>query len=77
MMLRKMQMQVHIAVNTEIKVVISAFLLFPFQRLQLIADKLLDRFVTSGLMMKEWDRVKLHATVMNTLFRKDPNGEYF
>ncbi|XP_066477792.1 activating signal cointegrator 1 complex subunit 1 isoform X1 [Tiliqua scincoides] len=44
-------------------------------KLQQIADRLMDRFVTSGLMMKEWDRVKLHATVMNTVFRKDPNAE--
>ncbi|KAJ7324217.1 hypothetical protein JRQ81_017237 [Phrynocephalus forsythii] len=44
-------------------------------RLQLIADRLVDRFVTSGLMVKEWDRIKLHATVMNTVFRKDPSVE--
>ncbi|XP_061491277.1 activating signal cointegrator 1 complex subunit 1 [Rhineura floridana] len=44
-------------------------------KLQLIADRLTDRFVTSGLMMNEWDRVKLHATVMNTVFRKDLSDE--
>lgn len=44
-------------------------------RLQVIADQLVERFVASGLMLKEWDRVKLHATVMNTLFRKDPGAE--
>ncbi|NWI60990.1 ASCC1 protein, partial [Calyptomena viridis] len=44
-------------------------------RLQVIADQLVERFVASGLMLKEWDRVKLHATVMNTLFRKDPTEE--
>uniref|UniRef100_A0A8D0GYZ1 Activating signal cointegrator 1 complex subunit 1 n=1 Tax=Sphenodon punctatus TaxID=8508 RepID=A0A8D0GYZ1_SPHPU len=44
-------------------------------KLQMLADTLMERFVTSGLMVKEWDRVKLHATVMNTLFRKDPNAE--
>ncbi|KAM6265552.1 activating signal cointegrator 1 complex subunit 1 isoform 2-T2 [Porphyrio hochstetteri] len=44
-------------------------------RLQVIADQLVQRFVASGLMLKEWDRVKLHATVMNTLFRKDPSAE--
>lgn len=42
-------------------------------RLQMLADQLVERFVASGLMLKEWDRVKLHATVMNTLFRKDPS----
>ncbi|MBN3302755.1 ASCC1 protein, partial [Amia calva] len=44
-------------------------------KLQVIADKLVEHFVASGLMTKEWDRVKLHATVMNTLFRKDPSAE--
>ncbi|XP_009975953.1 PREDICTED: activating signal cointegrator 1 complex subunit 1-like, partial [Tauraco erythrolophus] len=44
-------------------------------RLQVIADQLVERFVASGLMLKEWDRVKLHATVMNTLFRNDPSAE--
>uniref|UniRef100_A0A8C3CDT2 Activating signal cointegrator 1 complex subunit 1 n=2 Tax=Cairina moschata TaxID=8855 RepID=A0A8C3CDT2_CAIMO len=44
-------------------------------RLQAIADQLVERFVASGLMLKEWDRVKLHATVMNTLFRRDPGAE--
>lgn len=43
--------------------------------LQLLADKLVEHFVASGLMVKEWDRVKLHGTVMNTLFRKDPSAE--
>ncbi|XP_041261075.1 testican-2-like isoform X4 [Onychostruthus taczanowskii] len=43
--------------------------------LQMVADRLVERFVASGLMLKEWDRVKLHATVMNTLFRKDPTEE--
>lgn len=42
----------------------------------MIADQLVERFVASGLMLREWDRVKLHATVMNTLFRKDPSGAY-
>ncbi|KAM3913762.1 activating signal cointegrator 1 complex subunit 1 [Leptodactylus fuscus] len=45
------------------------------ERLQLIADRLMQRFVGSGLMLKDWDRVKLHATVMNTLFRRDPLAE--
>lgn len=44
-------------------------------RLQAVADQLVERFVASGLMLKEWDRVKLHATVMNTLFRRDPGAE--
>ncbi|XP_036402867.1 activating signal cointegrator 1 complex subunit 1 [Megalops cyprinoides] len=44
-------------------------------KLQVIADRLVEHFVTAGLMVREWDRVKLHGTVMNTLFRKDPSAE--
>ncbi|XP_033963372.1 activating signal cointegrator 1 complex subunit 1 [Pseudochaenichthys georgianus] len=40
-------------------------------KLQLIADRLVEHFVSAGLMVREWDRVKLHGTVINTLFRKD------
>ncbi|KAK2098482.1 activating signal cointegrator 1 complex subunit [Saguinus oedipus] len=39
----------------------------------LLVDRVLERFQASGLIVKEWNSVKLHATVMNTLFRKDPN----
>ncbi|WAR27338.1 ASCC1-like protein [Mya arenaria] len=42
--------------------------------LQSIADRLVDRFETSGLLQRDHDRVKLHVTVMNTIFRKDPTG---
>ncbi|GCB68900.1 hypothetical protein scyTo_0005379, partial [Scyliorhinus torazame] len=45
-----------------------------FIKLQQIADGLLERFVASGMMEKEWDKVKLHATLMNTVFRRDPTG---
>ncbi|XP_077987756.1 activating signal cointegrator 1 complex subunit 1-like [Glandiceps talaboti] len=41
-------------------------------KLQDIADGIVARFVTSGLMQKDYERVKLHCTIMNTLFRKDP-----
>nr|XP_040129639.1 activating signal cointegrator 1 complex subunit 1 isoform X4 [Ictidomys tridecemlineatus] len=44
-------------------------------RLQELVDRVLERFQASGLTVKEWNSVKLHATVMNTLFRKDPNAE--
>ncbi|KAL2078576.1 hypothetical protein ACEWY4_026261 [Coilia grayii] len=43
--------------------------------LQVMADRLVEHFVAAGLMTREWDRVKLHGTVMNTLFRKDPSAE--
>uniref|UniRef100_A0A096P4R5 Activating signal cointegrator 1 complex subunit 1 n=2 Tax=Cercopithecinae TaxID=9528 RepID=A0A096P4R5_PAPAN len=44
-----------------------------FIKLQELVDRVLERFQASGLIVKEWNSVKLHATVMNTLFRKDPN----
>ncbi|CAH6789725.1 Ascc1 [Phodopus roborovskii] len=44
-------------------------------RLQELVDRVLERFQALGLIVKEWNSVKLHATVMNTLFRKDPNAE--
>ncbi|XP_007558346.1 activating signal cointegrator 1 complex subunit 1 isoform X1 [Poecilia formosa] len=44
-------------------------------RLQVIAERLVEHFVSAGLMVREWDRVKLHGTVMNTLFRKDTTVE--
>ncbi|XP_012686590.2 activating signal cointegrator 1 complex subunit 1 [Clupea harengus] len=43
--------------------------------LQVIADRLVEHFVAVGLMVREWERVKLHGTVMNTLFRKDHSAE--
>uniref|UniRef100_A0A2K5KRK3 Activating signal cointegrator 1 complex subunit 1 n=1 Tax=Cercocebus atys TaxID=9531 RepID=A0A2K5KRK3_CERAT len=54
---------------------ISALLFSNFSRLQELVDRVLERFQASGLIVKEWNSVKLHATVMNTLFRKDPNAE--
>ena len=34
----------------------------------------MDRFSAESLMQRDYDRVKLHITVMNTLFRKEPSG---
>ena len=39
-----------------------------------MADRLVDRFSTTGLMQQEYSRVKLHVTVMNTLMRRDPTS---
>uniref|UniRef100_A0A8C5HZ57 K Homology domain-containing protein n=1 Tax=Gouania willdenowi TaxID=441366 RepID=A0A8C5HZ57_GOUWI len=44
-------------------------------KLQEIADRLVEYFVSVGLMVREWDRVKLHGTVINTVFRKDSTVE--
>ena len=43
-------------------------------RLQQIVDLLVDKFCAARLMQREFERVKLHVTVMNTLFRQDPSG---
>jgi len=39
--------------------------------LQRVVEGIVDKFVESGLMRREYDRVKLHLTLMNTLFRKE------
>ena len=46
-------------------------------KIQAIADKLMAKFVESGLSKKQYDRVKLHATVMNSLLTKedDPTAD--
>lgn len=46
-----------------------------FTRLQNLADALVDKFVSKGLMKREYDRVKLHATVMNTKQRDNPDEQ--
>lgn len=43
-------------------------------RLQSLADRLVDRLTSIGIMQQDHERVKLHVTVMNTLMRKDPSG---
>ena len=43
-------------------------------RLEDLVNGLVEEFVASGLMRREYDNVKLHLTVMNTLMRKDPSG---
>ena len=47
---------------------------FLCHRLQMLSDRLVDKFVSANLMQRQYERVKLHITVMNTLFRKDPSG---
>ena len=41
------------------------------EKLQEIVDFIVAEFAKTGLMPKQFDRVKLHITVVNTLFRKD------
>ena len=40
-------------------------------RLQEAADSLVERFVQSGLMRREHERVKLHCTILNSKFRRE------
>lgn len=44
------------------------------EKLQMIIDRIVDKFTSAGIMTQELDHIKLHVTVMNTLFRKDPTG---
>eukprot|EP00794_Sanderia_malayensis_P011270 gene11270-12450_t len=44
-------------------------------RLHAIAEFIVDSFVSKGLMKREYDRVKLHATVINTKFLNIIEGE--
>merc|ERR1711862_796792 len=39
--------------------------------LQTLADGILSKFAETGLMPRQFDRVKLHMTVLNTIFRKE------
>lgn len=42
--------------------------------LQMLVDRLVEKFVAANLIQRQYERVKLHITVMNTLFRKDTCG---
>ncbi|KFB36542.1 AGAP007571-PA-like protein [Anopheles sinensis] len=42
--------------------------------LQTIADRIYEYFISKGLMQRKYDHVKLHATLINSLFRSS-NGD--
>jgi hypothetical protein len=42
--------------------------------LQTLCDQLVDKFVSAGIMTRQHDRVKMHVTLINTLFRRDDAG---
>ncbi|XP_055631759.1 activating signal cointegrator 1 complex subunit 1 [Toxorhynchites rutilus septentrionalis] len=44
------------------------------EALQQIADQMMEYFVANGLMQRKHDRVKLHVTLMNSLFRDSGDG---
>lgn len=49
-------------------------LFISYRQLQLLADGLVDHFVSNEIMDKEYESVKLHATLMNTIFNKQQGG---
>ena len=40
-------------------------------RLQKLVDDIYERFVSSGLMHREYSHIKLHATLINSIKRQD------
>ena len=45
------------------------------EELQKLADGLVSKFADTGLMPRQFDRVKLHVTLINTIFRKGEDYE--
>ena len=41
-----------------------------------MADYIVERFVSAGFMKKEYDNVKLHATVINTNFKRKTDKDH-
>lgn len=44
-------------------------------RLQQLADVIVDTLETDGLLDRQYERVKLHATLMNSLFKVKDDSE--
>ena len=44
-------------------------------RLQALANKISEAFIDAGLAEQQYDRVKLHCTLMNTKFRKSAHED--
>ncbi len=61
----------------EVDVVYAKVSSSPDDVLQRLADGLVDRFVASGLMSRQYDRVKVHLTLLNSLFRTDTKAGIF
>ncbi|XP_071955789.1 activating signal cointegrator 1 complex subunit 1-like isoform X2 [Antedon mediterranea] len=40
-------------------------------KLQLLVDSVAEQFINEGLMVREYDHVKIHATLINSLFNRD------
>lgn len=54
--------------------VVSAQSSQPCNILQTICDRIAERFVASGLATRQHERVKLHATLINTKYRQGDGG---
>lgn len=48
---------------------IAITVIFFINSLQMLADKVMKEFIDADLSRKQHERVKLHVTLMNTLFR--------
>lgn len=44
-------------------------------QVQKLSDDIVDYFAKNGLMKKDYEHVKLHATLLNTRYRRDPSPE--
>ncbi len=62
---------------SEVDVVYAKVSSSPDDVLQRLAEGLVDRFVASGLMSRQYDRVKVHLTLLNSLFRTDTKAGIF
>ncbi|OWF52184.1 activating signal cointegrator 1 complex subunit 1-like [Mizuhopecten yessoensis] len=43
-------------------------------KLQILVDRIVEKFNINGLIQQSYSSVKLHITIMNTLMRRDPTG---
>eukprot|EP00094_Tigriopus_californicus_P002894 TCALIF_02791-PA protein Name:"Similar to Ascc1 Activating signal cointegrator 1 complex subunit 1 (Mus musculus)" AED:0.18 eAED:0.18 QI:0/0.33/0.14/0.57/1/1/7/0/1037 len=46
------------------------------EKLQQLADKLVDCFIDAGLMSRKYDQVKIHMTIMNSSYRSNDHVEF-
>ncbi|KAG5309442.1 ASCC1 protein, partial [Acromyrmex insinuator] len=46
------------------------------EKLQELVDKVAEYFIDIGLMEKEYEKIKLHATLMNTAFKDDYSARF-
>ncbi|CAL1684825.1 unnamed protein product [Lasius platythorax] len=59
---------------TEVKVLFAQ--ITRNEKLQELVDKIADYFVDIGIMEKEYETIKLHATLMNTSFKHDYHAKF-